>query len=254
MKDNPLEKVLRDIRIFPIFEGANDVMRAFIALTGVKPVGERLSGLGDIGLSDPIRSIGVLADYVGRIRSEVRPGLITQAHPELSRHADVVSDQVGQLRSITEGLLREHRKEIQYRQFHQKRLADAIADIYAQVAVLSRATSIFEDQGVQPSGQERYIAETFCERAAARPLELRPDRGERRRPHDRHREAGVQAWRVRVRAVRLGLPTSRRPWPSPTRRPSARRSPPRRSSRPRGRRGRAGGRRARSGGPRELVE
>ena len=46
MKDNPLEKVLRDIRIFPIFEGANDVMRAFIALTGVKPVGEKLSGLG----------------------------------------------------------------------------------------------------------------------------------------------------------------------------------------------------------------
>ena len=65
MKDNPLEKILRDIRIFPIFEGANDVMRAFIALTGLKPVGEKLSGLGDIGLSDPIGSIGVLADYVG---------------------------------------------------------------------------------------------------------------------------------------------------------------------------------------------
>ena len=29
-------------------------------------------------------------------------------------------------------------------------------------------TSIFEDQGVEPSGQERYIAETFCTRAAGR--------------------------------------------------------------------------------------
>jgi acyl-CoA dehydrogenase family member 9 len=169
MKDNPLEKVLRDIRIFPIFEGANDVMRAFIALTGVKPVGEKLSGLGDIGLSDPIRSIGVLADYVaGRIKSEVRPDKITRAHPELEKHAEAVSDQVGELRSLTESLLREHRKEIQFRQFQQKRLADAIADIYAQVAVLSRATAIFEDQGLEPSGQERYIAETFCERAAQR--------------------------------------------------------------------------------------
>ena len=27
MKDDPYEKILRDIRIFPIFEGANDVMR-----------------------------------------------------------------------------------------------------------------------------------------------------------------------------------------------------------------------------------
>jgi acyl-CoA dehydrogenase family member 9 len=34
--------------------------------------------------------------------------------------------------------------------------------------VLSRVTSIFEEQGVEPSGQERYIAETFCTRAAKR--------------------------------------------------------------------------------------
>ena len=60
MKDDPYEQILRDIRIFPIFEGANDVMRAFIALSGMKPVGEKLSGLGDIGLGDPIGSIGVL--------------------------------------------------------------------------------------------------------------------------------------------------------------------------------------------------
>ena len=43
MLDEPYEKILRDIRIFPIFEGANDVMRAFIALSGIKPVGEQLS-------------------------------------------------------------------------------------------------------------------------------------------------------------------------------------------------------------------
>ena len=34
--------------------------------------------------------------------------------------------------------------------------------------MLSRVTQIFEDQGVEPSGQERYIADTFCERAAGR--------------------------------------------------------------------------------------
>ena len=43
MKTEPYEKIMRDIRIFPIFEGANDVMRAFIALSAMKPVGERLS-------------------------------------------------------------------------------------------------------------------------------------------------------------------------------------------------------------------
>ncbi len=48
------------------------------------------------------------------------------------------------------------------------RFADSIADIYAQIAVLSRVTRIFEDQGTEPAGQERYIAETFCTRAARR--------------------------------------------------------------------------------------
>jgi acyl-CoA dehydrogenase family protein 9 len=169
MRDRPFEKVLRDIRIFPIFEGANDVLRAFIALTGVKPVGDRLSELGDLNLGDPIRTIGVLVEYVARrIQREVRPERISKAHPELKEHADAVSEQVKELASLTEGLLREHRKGFIDRQLQQKRIADSLADIYGQIAVLSRVSSILERQGVEPSGQERYIAETFCSRAAAR--------------------------------------------------------------------------------------
>ena len=169
MRDEPYEKILRDIRVFPIFEGANDVMRAFIALSGMKPVGEKLSGLGEIGLGDPIGSIGVLADYVGgRIRDQVRPERITMAHDELSAHADSVSDQVKELHSRTESLLRERKGGIVDAQFQQKRISAAIADIYAQVAVLCRVSSIFTEQGVEPSGQERYIADTFCTRAAGR--------------------------------------------------------------------------------------
>jgi acyl-CoA dehydrogenase family member 9 len=79
-----------------------------------------------------------------------------------------VTDQVKRLRSVTEGLLREHRAGIAERQFHQKRLASAVSDIYAQVAVLSRVTAHLDEHGVEPSGQERYICDTFCRRAAAR--------------------------------------------------------------------------------------
>jgi acyl-CoA dehydrogenase family protein 9 len=169
MRDQFYEKMLRDIRIFPIFEGANDVMRAFIALTGVKPLGEELKELGDISLSEPVQSLGVLAEYVsGRIQREVRPDRITRAHPEIEKLAEPVTEQVKRLRSVTESLLRKHGKGIVERQFQQKRLAGAVSDIYAQVAVLSRVTSIFEEHGVEPSGQERYIAETFVPRAAAR--------------------------------------------------------------------------------------
>ncbi|MGH2836773.1 MAG: acyl-CoA dehydrogenase family protein [Thermoleophilaceae bacterium] len=169
MRDEPYEKVLRDTRIFPIFEGANDVMRAFIALSGMKPVGEKLEGFGDLDWTSPIGSIGVLAEYVGdRIQREVRPDRITMAHESLKPLADDLSEQVKELRDQTESLLREHKRGIIERQFQQKRLADAVSDIYAQIAVLSRVTAILEEHGVEPSGQERYIAETFCTRAGSR--------------------------------------------------------------------------------------
>jgi acyl-CoA dehydrogenase family protein 9 len=169
MRDEPYEKILRDLRIFPIFEGANDVMREFIALSGVQPLGEELKELGDLGFSDPIHAIGVLARYVGsRVERELRPQRISKAHGELRPLADDVSEQVKELRSVSEGLLRKHGKGIVRKQFHLKRLADAVADIYAQIATLSRVTSILEEHGVEPSGQERFIAETFCSRAAAR--------------------------------------------------------------------------------------
>jgi acyl-CoA dehydrogenase family member 9 len=169
MRDQPYEKYLRDIRIFPIFEGANDVMRAFIALAGMKPLGDDLKETGELSLGDPIGSIGVLMEYVaGRIAREVSPDRITRAHDELDDLAGAVSDQVKRLRHVTEGLLREHRGEIAQRQFHQKRLASAVSDIYAQIAVLSRVTAHLDEHGVEPSGQERYICDTFCRRAAAR--------------------------------------------------------------------------------------
>ena len=212
MRDEPYEKILRDIRIFPIFEGANDVMRAFIALSGMKPVGEKLSGLGEIGLGDPIGSIGVLADYVGgRIRARCAPS--GSRRPTLSSPTTPTpsATRCKELHARAESLLREHKRGDRRRASSSRSGSRAaISDIYAQVAVLSRVTSIFEDQGVEPSGQERYIADTFCARAADRVRgELPPDRDERRRAQSRDREARLQARRVRLRAVRGLMP--RRP-------------------------------------------
>jgi len=166
MRGNRYEKILRDIRIFPIFEGANDVLRSYVALTGMKPLGEKLAGLGSIGLADPIRSLGVVADYVG---GRLRPGArLEHAHPRLAARAAAVSEQVGRLRSTAEKLLREHRAAIVQQGLQHRRIADALSDVYAQIAVISRATALFGEQGVELSGQEQLIAESFCARAERR--------------------------------------------------------------------------------------
>ena len=49
MHGSPYERILRDIRIFPIFEGANDVLRSYVALTALKPLGEQLRGSASWG-------------------------------------------------------------------------------------------------------------------------------------------------------------------------------------------------------------
>ena len=82
----------------------------------------------------------------------MRPDRISQAHPELKDHADAVSEQVQQLRAVSESLLREHRDEIAMRQFQQKRLYTAVSDILAQVAVLSRVTADLRGPGRRALG------------------------------------------------------------------------------------------------------
>jgi acyl-CoA dehydrogenase family protein 9 len=179
LRTQPYELAMRDIRIFPIFEGANDVLRSFIALSALKPLGDELKVLADADLSEPLRLLGAWAEYVvARVQREVRPDRLTRTHQTLAPLADPIAEQVKRLREVGEGLLRRYRGGITDKGMHHKRFAAALADIYGQVAVLSRVTSIFEAQGVEASGQERYIAETFCTRAARR-VKLELDRIER---------------------------------------------------------------------------
>jgi acyl-CoA dehydrogenase family protein 9 len=169
LRSERYEQIMRDIRVFAIFEGANDVMRSYIALSALKPLGDELELLTEFDLTDPVRVIGTWASYVGgRVKREVRPHSVTMAHEALSELAEPVADQVKRLRSVGESVLRRHGKDIVQQGMLHKRLASALSDVYAQIAVLSRVTSIFEDQGVDASGQERFIAETFCTRAARR--------------------------------------------------------------------------------------
>ena len=108
----------------------------------------------------------------------VRPDSISLAHETLSELADPVAGQVKRLRAVGESVLREHGSAIVDQGMTHKRLAAALSDVYAQIAVLSRVTSIFAEQGVEASGQERFIADTFCRRAAHR-VEVELDKIER---------------------------------------------------------------------------
>ena len=182
MAAHPLSKALRDFRIFPIFEGANDVMRAFVALNGLKALSEELPDVSSLSLGDPGRAIGVLAPYVtGRVQRRIAPERPVGVHPQLSRAAAEVGEQVSRLRERAEGALRKHGKRVQEAQLVQKRLAEAASGIYAQTAVLSRASVALEEARAD-SDAERHLAVGFCKQSARqvarqlRALEVDDDR------------------------------------------------------------------------------
>jgi len=167
MDDHPLSKALRDFRIFPIFEGANDVMRAYVALNGIKALSEALPDVASLKINDPAKALGVLGPYVaGRVNRAIRPDKLTGANAALARQVTEISDQTVRLRDRTEAALRQHGKKIQDKQLVQKRLADAASGIYAQVAVVSRASAIIARDGLPVTGAEKTVAVNFCKRAA----------------------------------------------------------------------------------------
>lgn len=183
MDDHPLSKALRDFRIFPIFEGANDVMRAFVALGGLKALSEDLPDMRSLSIGDPAKAIGVLAPYVsGRINRAIRPGRLVGAHPVLAKHNAAVSEQTVRLRDAAEAALRRHGKKVQEKQLLQKRLTAVASGIYAQVAVIGRASATFERDGLQVSGAEKTVAIHFLKRSQRevarqlRSLEINDDR------------------------------------------------------------------------------
>jgi acyl-CoA dehydrogenase family protein 9 len=182
MDDHPLSKALRDFRIFPIFEGANDVMRAYVALNGIKGLSEALPDVRSLTIGAPAKAIGILAPYVAeRVNRAIRPERLTGAHASLGKQVASVAEQVARLRDRAENALRTHGKKVQEKQLVQKRLADAASGIYAQVAVISRATAVLGRDGVPATAAERTVAIQFCEGAARqvnrdlRSLEVNPD-------------------------------------------------------------------------------
>lgn len=170
MTGAPYEKVLRDIRIFPIFEGANDVMRMFVAMKGCQELGDELEGLANFDLTDPLRGVGAVVDYLGgRLGRAVNPPGLSDAAAPFADASDRVARQVRSLRETTESLVRAHGTGVTERQADLKRLTQATMDIYGQVATISRISDVLDDATTSSVlGEEEAIASSFCERAASR--------------------------------------------------------------------------------------
>ncbi|XP_041750501.1 very long-chain specific acyl-CoA dehydrogenase, mitochondrial isoform X1 [Coregonus clupeaformis] len=165
MKGSGVERVMRDLRIFRIFEGTNDILRLFVALNGFQDAGKHLKSLQK-ALKNPLGNAGLLAGEVTK-RAKRRAGLSTgltlqgSVHPELSHSGDLAVNAIEHFGVTVEDMLLKHGKNILHEQFVLKRVADSAIDLYAMVVVLSRASRSLS-QGHASAQHEKILCETWC--------------------------------------------------------------------------------------------
>jgi acyl-CoA dehydrogenase family member 9 len=136
--DEPYERMLRDARINQIGEGANDVLRAFIAMVGIKPVADQLLNVKD-ALGSPFRRIGTLLSFGGQqLKARFTVPEVPVRSPDLRKHARELAHRVRDFSLAVQTQLLKHREEILFRQYVQERLADAACELYASSCALSR--------------------------------------------------------------------------------------------------------------------
>ena len=163
MKEYPYERIMRDSRINLIFEGTNEILRCFLALSGIRGPSENMKELGKItdvskSLQDPIKSLGVLTNFAkSRVSKMIGQRLITKAHPELEEYAGYFNSLLGAFAIQVENTLMKYGKKIIENELPQQRLADMTIQLYVMVAVLSRTTSILNDDDIEQSKKDYVL-------------------------------------------------------------------------------------------------
>ncbi|KAK5978147.1 Very long-chain specific acyl-CoA dehydrogenase [Trichostrongylus colubriformis] len=166
MKDCGLERVMRDLRIFRIFEGANDVLRLFVALTGAQHAGKHLQMV-----AKEIKSggIGTLFGQVVKKATGGNTGANFSAvvEPALTESSLKLDECIKEFGKTVERLLMKYNKGIVDRQYEMVRVADAAIDIYCMIAAISRCTHSCMKKATS-AAHEKEIVNYFCSIATSR--------------------------------------------------------------------------------------
>jgi acyl-CoA dehydrogenase family member 9 len=174
MREYPYEQITRDCRILSIFEGTNEVLRLYIALSALKDLGKSLgemkAAVDDI-FNNPIKGFGVLTDYAERRLAQAtgvgRDKILAQLPQSLRAAAGIYERYTGEFAKAADFLLRKFGKSITDRQHALKRIADIAIDLFVGLCVLSRAATLAGTAG-EDGRQAVAIARVFAQQAKRR--------------------------------------------------------------------------------------
>lgn len=159
----PYERFMRDTRILMIFEGTNEILRLFIALTCIQGPGAELAELQKEAKSNPLKLANRLPSMLGKYVTG-KTGFGVQSIPGLSdqlkNEGDRLSKYASEFSNVVRDLLLKHKKDIINQQRQLERVADIAIDIFAMSASLSRASSTKASKEV--ADHEIELAKYIC--------------------------------------------------------------------------------------------
>jgi alkylation response protein AidB-like acyl-CoA dehydrogenase len=139
--DEPYERMMRDARINLIGEGANDVMRAFVAVVGMRDVGLMFKG-GWEALFKPFSQFGTVRQFIGnRVAARLHTPDVPVKDDTLRPAALELGRRIKDFGLAVEAVLRKYREDVVEKQYVQERIADAAMELYASSCVISRLDS-----------------------------------------------------------------------------------------------------------------
>ncbi len=168
MADSPAERLLRDARVYMVFEGTNEILRAFVALSGIEgPARERADVVR--AMHEPIKGFGLLSEVAMRkARGALGRQRPTRHHPILQREAGILETYAQELARGVDNVLRKHGRDVTEMQYTQKRTADMAIALYAVAACITRTTRVIERRGEEGARREIDLTRIFVATAARR--------------------------------------------------------------------------------------
>jgi acyl-CoA dehydrogenase family member 9 len=170
MRDNGVERIFRDARINRIVEGATEVMTAFIALIGMKGVGEELKQAVEAA-RHPLDNFGRLTKFARHELSDIVIGHdFAGLHPYLILEGQTLAGLTRKLARDVGRVCRTYREDVLEMQLVQQRIALSAVDLYAMAAVLSRLQAMVGKTGGLSAEDKRNLAvgRSFCHRTTER--------------------------------------------------------------------------------------
>jgi alkylation response protein AidB-like acyl-CoA dehydrogenase len=138
--DAPFERMMRDARLNMIGEGANEVMRAFIGLVGMRDVGMHLKEVLD-SLKDPFKKLNFLSSFAANLVTRIKTPEIPVESTHLKVEAKELGKAIRRFGFSVMKILAKHGEDIFERQLSLDRIATSAIAIYTATSVLSKLTS-----------------------------------------------------------------------------------------------------------------